>query len=110
MSDVKNLTDVKEFLETLGLGALEPKLSQELTLLAESVNTLDRKGTVTMKISFEPHKKEDYIIAKTQLTVEKPKVNGVGKDVTNFKDIFKISEEEGVEVLSPSEASELTSF
>lgn len=105
MSEVK--TDVTEFLQVLGLGSLEPKISDELTELANRVNTTGNKGVLNLQIVLTAHRQEDYLQAATKLTVEKPKSNGTDRDVTNYKDVVKIdNEKEGLVVLSKSELPE----
>lgn len=103
-----NVTDVKEVIDTLGLGALAPKLAQELTNLGVRIDDTQKKGSIILKIDFNAHHREGFLVGKTTLTIEKPKANGVDKDVTNYKDVFRI-DEDGLVVLSPSETSDLES-
>ena len=103
---MSNVTDLKEFIDTLGLGGLAPKLSQELTNLGIRVDETQKKGSIVLKIDVSAHHREGVLVGKTTLMIEKPKANGVDKDVTNYKDVFRI-DEEGVVVLSNSEISDL---
>ena len=103
---MSNVTDLKEFIDTLGLGGLAPKIEQELTNLGIRVDETQKKGSITLKIDITPHHREGVLIGKTTLTIEKPKTNGVDKDVTNYKDVFRV-DGDGVVVLSNSEISDL---
>lgn len=103
----KNLTDVDEFFQVIGLGALHPKLSEAISELANRVNSTGNKGSIDIKIDFSAHKREDYFNAKTTLVTISPKNNGSNKDTLIFKDIFKVDEQGRVSVLTPSEASDL---
>ena len=103
---MSNVTDLKEFIDTLGLGGLAPKLAQELTNLGIRIDETQKKGSIILKIDITSHHREGVLIGKTTLTIEKPKTNGVDKDVTNYKDVFRV-DEDGVVVLSNSEISDL---
>ena len=101
-----NNTDVAEFLNTLGIGSLAPKLSEALTDLAIRVDNNDVKGSITLKFELSPHKVEGVLKAKSVLSIEKPKRNGMDKDITQYSDVLRI-DENGINVLSNSEIDDL---
>lgn len=99
-----NTTDVGEIIAVLGLGALEPKLAEDITNLAKQVDQTGKKGSITIKIDFNAHKKENYFVAKTKVEVDIPKSNGNHKDNSNYSDVLRIDPEtDELMVLSKSE-------